>query len=344
MSLLPRLVSLVGDRFTASSSAIFVCRMVQRWITDRKSGKAVLVLLPGLISCWLLVASMTGKAAPVNLPSWPFKSSLVTGNLKYPVLYSLCAVGDNIRAAIPIVTEEQERIHAEQDAFDAFIERVQAMDTDHPHSAGHLQQMSVPSPSDTDQLQQVRDAYEDTVMAVPHYEEDYDDTIDESMSEEFSQEIAVAVNSGQQFSAPLKRQLLQAASTAREWRTNFLSTLDQEQEALTTARTTLTKLEEEVTAALTQPLTDFSIDELLTLHDRLRDYEQQCEAVLKDRQRQRTDGHATLTGAGSSYTDLQTYLYRSLSVTYPVLADGSTLQERLQTTRHRMTTELAWRY
>lgn len=111
------------------------------------------------------------------------------------------------------------------------------------------------------------------------------------------------------------------------------------------ARATLTELEDQITAALTQLLSDFSIDELLTLYDRLCDYEQQCETILEDRQYHRTDGHATLIRAGSSHThtDLQTYLYRSLPVTYPVLVDGSTLLEMLQRIQHRVTTELAWR-
>lgn len=318
--------------------------MIHRWITDRTSGTAVVVLLTVSIGCWLLAASTAWTSVPVPLPKWPPRSSLSTGSLKNPVLYLLCAIGDNIRAAIPIVREERKRIRVERDAFDTFIERVQAMDTDHQHSAIHPQQMPVQSSSDTDQLQQVRDAYANTVMAVPHYEEDYDDTLDESMIEEFGEEIAVAVSNGQQLSPPLKRHLLQAASAARERRTEFLSILDQEEEALNSARTTLTELEDQVTVILTQPLSDLSIDELLTLYDRLCDYEQQCEMILEERQHHRTDGHATFTRAGASHTDLQTYLYRSLPVTYPVLADGSTLLEMLQTTQHRVTTELAWRY
>lgn len=319
--------------------------MVQHWITDRTSGTAVLVLLTVSIGCWLLAASTAWTAAPVNLMlmHWQFKSSLFTSNGKTPILFLLCAVNDNICAALPLVIEEQKRTQAERDAFNTFIKDVQAMDTDHHHSVSHPQQMPVQSLSDTDHLQQVRDAYANTIMAVPHYQEDYDDTLDESMTEEFGEKIAVAVSSGQQLSSPLKRHLLQAASAARERRTEFLEVLEQEEKALDSARTTLTELEDQITAALTQPLSDLSIDELLTLYDRLCDYERQCEMLLKDRQHHRTDGHATLARTGSSHTDLQTYLYRSLPVTYPVLADGSTLLETLQTTQHRVSTELAWR-
>lgn len=318
--------------------------MVQHWITDRTSGTAVLVLLTVSIGCWLLAASTAWTAAPVKLSYWQLKSSLFTGSVKTLILFLLCGVNDNICAALPLITEEQKRTRAERNAFNTFIERVQAMDTDHP-PVSHPQQMPVQSSSDTDHLQQVRDAYATTVMAVPHYPEDYDDTLDESMTEEFGEEIAVAMSSGQQLFPALKRHLLQAASAARERRTEFLEVLEQEEKALNSARTTLTELEDQITAALTQPLSDLSIDELLTLYDRLCDYERQCEAVLEDRQYHQTDGHATLTRAGSSHThtDLQTYLYRSLPVTYPVLVDGSTLLEMLQRTQHRVTTELAWR-
>lgn len=162
---------------------------------------------------------------------WQLKSSLFTGGVKTPVLFLLCAVNDNICAALPPVTEERKRTQAERDAFNTFIERVQAMDTDH-HSVSHPQQMPVQSSSDTNHLQQVRDAYATTVMAVPHYEEDYDDILDESMTEEFDEEIAVAVSSGQQLSPPLKRHLLQAASAACERRTKFLKVLEQEKSSI----------------------------------------------------------------------------------------------------------------
>jgi uncharacterized membrane protein YhdT/DNA repair exonuclease SbcCD ATPase subunit len=317
--------------------------MVQRRTTHRKRTKAVLVLLTVSVAGWLVAAYLTSKAAPVKLPKWHLRSGSVTDSLKYPILCLLYAVGDNIRAAVPIVTEERERIRAERDAFDDFIERVQALDPDQQHLASHPQQMPVLSSSNTDHLQQVREAYEDTVMAVPHYEEDYGDTVDESLVEEFGEEIAIAMESSQQFSPPLKRHFLQAANVARERRTNFLSILNQEEKALESARTTLTELEDQLHRQLEQPLADVSIDELLTRYDRLHEYERQCEAILQDRQHHRTTGHAAVTTPGSSNTDLQTYLYQPLSTTYPVLADGSALLETLQTTQHRVTTELAWR-
>jgi hypothetical protein len=205
--------------------------------------------------------------------------------------------------------------------------------------------MPVLTSSDTDhnRLQQVRNAYEDTVMAVPHYEEDYGDTVDESLTEEFGEEIAVAVSAGYQFSPPLKHHLLQAATAARQRRTNFLSILNKEEDALDSARILLTAPEDRLRGQLEQSLADLSIDELLTVYNRICDYEQDCETVLKDRQRHRTDGHAAFTIPRSSRTDLQTYLYQSLPATYPVLADGSTLLETLQSTRHQVAVELAWR-
>lgn len=84
------------------------------------------------------------------------------------------------------------------------------------------------------------------------------------MIEEFGEEIAVAVSNGQQLSPPLKCHLLQAASAARERRTEFLEVLEQGEKALDSARTTLTELEDQSTAPLTQPLSNLSIDELLT--------------------------------------------------------------------------------
>lgn len=99
-------------------------------------GLTVNTALTVSIGCWLLAASTAWTGAPVKLMHWQLKSSLFTGSVKTPILFLLCAVNNNICAALPLVTEEQKRTQVERDAFNTFTKRVQAMDTDH-HSVSH---------------------------------------------------------------------------------------------------------------------------------------------------------------------------------------------------------------
>jgi len=51
----------------------------------------------------------------------------------------------------------------------------------------------------------VRDAYQETVMSVPHYEIEYDDTYQRSVAEECGPELAYALTRGSRFHAECKR-------------------------------------------------------------------------------------------------------------------------------------------
>lgn len=68
--------------------------------------------------------------------------------------------------------------------------------------------------------------------------------------------------------------------------------------------------------------------------------EQHCASLLDERQHHRTQGHAAMTGPRTAFQDLQSYLYRPLSVTYPVIAETTTLLERLRTLRSRVAHQL----
>lgn len=259
------------------------------------------------------------------------------------------AVG-NVSDAIETVREERTRTRAERDAFDEFLERVEETPTaqgratlDSRTAAVGATAAATTGPAN-DHLERVREAYEGTVMDVPHYGEEYDDTVAESMVEELGRDVAGEVVSGRAFTPLLKRQLLGAARQSRRERESFLGTLEAERDALERARSTLEDVAERLDRETTRLPSQRSIDDLIATHGRLDDAREECEAVLEERQCQRTDGHLAVDAPRSSITDLCSYLYQSLPVTYPVLADATDLLGTISRTRRQITRELATRF
>jgi exonuclease VII small subunit len=278
----------------------------------------------------------------VNLPTSKWISKGV--GAEYPAASFLSLVIGYVPDAVETVREERNELQAERNAFDAFIDEVNAIaaveqsPTLDPHQSGIM--LSTPKEA---QLKEVRQAYEATVMAVAHYEEEYDDTITESLAEEFGPEIATQLIAGETFTPLVKEQLMEATRQSRLEREQFLSTLESEQEALHTAQTTLEEIDTELERIIGRLPSELSLNELIEGYNRFIDAEETCETVLEERQQQRIDGHAA-TAPRADIADLYPYLYRSLPVTYPVLADTTKLLDRLQRTQRRLAKELATRF
>jgi hypothetical protein len=98
----------------------------------------------------------------------------------------------HIREAKSVVGEELDIISSERDAFQRFLKRLdniepQAGQTHHPltPSADVSIVPSERTKSVNDTVGKIRNAYSETVMAVPHYSTEYDDSIHRSMAVEF---------------------------------------------------------------------------------------------------------------------------------------------------------------
>lgn len=108
------------------------------------------------------------------------------------------------------------------------------------------------------------------------------------------------------------------------------------------AQQTLTTVREKYEQVTAQPRYQQSVDELQETHQHLTTCIATCEELIDERQTQRTEGHTAISHT-DEVVDLQEYLYRSLDVTYPILADGTTVLERCLTARRRIEDELARR-
>lgn len=242
--------------------------------------------------------------------------------------------------------QELRRTRAEYDAFDRFIDRARGItpstDATEVPMGGQAPLIQRQSAASNGSLDVLVAAYEDTVMGVPHFEEEYNETVADHMREELSDEIAEAVQAEARLTPPLHRSVLDAAVAARERRAHLLEMLEEESQSLATHEHELRDMAAGVDDATTPLCADLTFDELREQRDRLESYEIRIEDIVNQRQADRTGGRTGAVRAGRS-VDLQAYLYRSMEPTYPVLAEATQLLSRINVTLRRVEDELIYR-
>jgi hypothetical protein len=279
----------------------------------------------------------------VNPPTLNLISRGVWGKTNEADLLFIGAI--YIPDAIEVVRGEQSELRSERDAFEAFLNKIKTitpveLSTEpSPQQSGNI----LTSPRRT-QSQEIIRAYKETVRDVPHYKTEYDDTVTESLVEEFGPEIATQLVTGKTYTPLVKNQLTEAVCRCRQEREHVLQTLESEHEALQKAQTTLEKKEAELNCVTACLPSEQSFDELFQNYNCVIDAEETCEEVLEERQQQRVEGHAAVTAPRTDEVDLYPYLYRSLPVTYPVIADATKLIERLQRVQRRLAKQLVARF
>jgi hypothetical protein len=163
----------------------------------------------------------------------------------------------SIRDAREAVRVERQCTVAECGAFEQFGQRVGRLDPATPPSdtpprvqdgprtiPSNLQSSSATATEGFD-LDKVHRAYRETVMDMDHYAEDYDEPMGVNMAAEFSDELAIALTNGSQFTPYLQQAVVQAATAARTRRQEFITRLDEEEEALAEASQTLSSVTEQ---------------------------------------------------------------------------------------------------
>lgn len=241
---------------------------------------------------------------------------------------------------------EVERAQAEFEAFDAFISQIATIPTSDISQA----ETNAAAPSllqyrtdgGTRRLTQVHDIYRDTVMAVPHYEEDYDESILDHMSAELSEELAHATVNGADFPPQLKENLINAAMEARDRRKDFVATLNEENAALEEYGTHLETLEPAIEQTTAPQCATQTFSQLQYRYDTLDEQETALEQIATERQSDRKTGRVGAIHLGKD-VDLQKYLYRPMDVNYPVLAETARLLSQIRITRKRVEDELIYR-
>lgn len=250
------------------------------------------------------------------------------------------AVAEQIEAAETALDDERERVEDERAAFAQFRKRVANLDVNAPATPTATTKvknaiMGTAQPTaSVAQLEQVQDVYHETVMNVPHYEEDYGLSLTEDLAEEFGPELANAFATADSLTPPLHETVLTASQQATEGRTTLLSALDHETDNLQQARDTLETMHTTLTEMNQRPITALSMNEIISTYERLAEFETQCDELAAERQ---TELHSQrMPGPHPADEELNEYLYESLPVTYPVLADLAEFDSLLHTARQHL--------
>lgn len=298
-------------------------------------------LLSRLASSRLMVLS----AVAGTLYVWLFTPLSVATVVGAATRYGLAVVAclSRLPEAAATVREERTRTEAERDAFRQFAQLVAATDPVEPRlewpSAPPRQadrgavavstDGSGPVPSN-DSLQEVRDAYRETVMATAHYEEEYAESLGENMATEFGPEIARAVTDGGAVTPQLRERLLECSLQAGRERARFLQRLEEERESVADARRVLRDVHERV-ERVEESLHRRSVRELVESWRRLEEADETRTAVLTERQSRL---HAMADRRPS--LSLQAYLYADQPWTFPVLNDGLDSGNRIRRAKSRV--------
>ncbi|PSP76403.1 hypothetical protein BRC81_12295 [Halobacteriales archaeon QS_1_68_20] len=260
-------------------------------------------------------------------------TALVLGAAILLVAIFVAAVA-HVRSARSVTSDERERVRREAKAFTAFADRITDLEAGpaggSPRRVGTA---TLVESTTTTSLQDVADAYRETVMAVPHYESEYGEPLAQNMAAEFGDDVASAVVTGQNLTPQLKRTLLQRSARAQRLRLALLEHLDAEAEAVAEAEADFDRISDSVDRIEEASLEDATFEDLLAEWYLLEDRERECVERLQTRQKTIQDRRG-LSKHLSEAPTLEQYLYAPLDVTYPVLADGTTLLDRIRAAQH----------
>ncbi len=238
-------------------------------------------------------------------------------------LLAVGAVLARLDGAREALASEVSRTRAERDAFERFRRRVAALEPGeltHPTPMGagtNVLAATTAAGAGDGGLAAAREAYRETVMATPHYEEEYQETLAENVAEEFSGAVAGALlEEGGALTPTLRATLASGAERAREERAEMLTTLETEESALSEAESTLAPAVEAGERTVERDLSYATYSDLVGEYERLEWHEDRVETLLTDRQGRIHDEE----GERRYWFD---YLYRSLSSPYPVLSAGA---------------------
>lgn len=244
-----------------------------------------------------------------------------------------------MKEARAALNDECERIEDERRAFGQFQKRIGAIDVHLPANnttariKNGVMRISTTTSSST-QVEQVQSIYRETVMSVPHYEEDYDQSLDDHLAAEFSPELAGALATIDTLTPPVQETILTSSEQAIEERTTLLRALNREADNLQQTRDTLNEMNTALTKMNQCPISAWSTNRIIANYGRLVDFETQCDELAAERQ---AELHSQrIPGPNHTDEELNEYLYESLPVTYPVLADLASFSSLLSTARQHL--------
>ncbi|ESS03809.1 MAG: hypothetical protein A07HR67_01457 [uncultured archaeon A07HR67] len=240
-----------------------------------------------------------------------------------------------LRDAREALRVERRRTVDEREAFETFRSRVRSIAAE---ASARRPRTTAPSPLRRDAgaasrgLVAVRNAYQETVMAVPHYDDEYNDTYERSLAAEFGPELAAALTRESTLRERCRSSVLAKIGDAITSREELLSVVESELESVSRAAADLVPAADEVETVARTEFGDERFGTLDAYRARLDVLANRCETVGTRRQRDRADGERSAS-LDDTVSDVQTYLYQGLPVTYPVLAAVAGVARRIESVR-----------
>ncbi|WEL16198.1 Uncharacterized protein SVXHr_0013 [Halorhabdus sp. SVX81] len=246
-------------------------------------------------------------------------------------------VQPKIDRAYDCIDEERALLEAERDAFQTLRRRVSTIQVDQsgPTAVETGNTVAVTTPSFRPQsggLRKIRDAYRETVMAVPHYDSEYGESLRENLEVECGASLARHLLDGDVLTPAMYNAFVDACTQAQDTRERTLTRIEHEQQSLERFETALTDIESTV-IDVSEQLESASrsrarIDETLeTAQTRCMDHASERQEQLHERAEKDIPGVERLS--------LVEYLYADLETTTPVLSDIAACLETIRHQRRR---------
>jgi hypothetical protein len=226
--------------------------------------------------------------------------------------------------ALDAIEAERAILTAEGDAFEEFLDIVRSIT---PQSGTRQTVRSIHTRSgEDDPFQSLRTAYESTVMAVEHYDDEYGESYEENIRAEYGPDIATLLITGHVFERHHKQALTVATEDVIDQRRYLLDALDEEQQSVERFKEPVKSVTDAIESLETGTLTSSSPQLLDGYRRRLDVLKSRCHDLVERRQSEIVDDRRALSLSTSS-PDIPSYLYTDLPVTYPVIAPLTALLE-----------------
>ncbi|MFB6132188.1 MAG: hypothetical protein ABEJ44_02125 [Halanaeroarchaeum sp.] len=251
------------------------------------------------------------------------------------VVVGIAGVLSHVYAANDRLERELRELIAEREAYRAFAQAVDRISVDRPAATTATPQTVQSLDRRGASVEAIRRAFEDTVMAVDHYEDTYGEPWDTHLTNEFESSVVSSLRTGGRINEPIKNALTQGSLEAASRRDDLVSVLTAERSALEDAASTIEAVDSALDELNEDPLPDRSFEDLAETHETLGSLDERIDSLARDRQR---DIHRESRSSGweSKEVRLQEYLYCSLPVTYPVLHAAVELSDDVRMAGYRV--------
>jgi hypothetical protein len=235
---------------------------------------------------------------------------------------------DNARQAL---SAERDRSLREINAFEAFLDRVENLNTNTPTDAQpteRLESFSLRDDSACTQSGEVWSAYCERVLDIPHFETEYRETPKEHLQAELGDDVAALITKNMTLTEYHKRIITSRVEFSIARRKEQLETVEEEVDMVDQAEQLIEKSSTMLDDRDIDTIIEMPIRQIEEAKIQFEDLIDRCDQLLNDRQRM-LDSRPEAKRLNREAT--AGYMYRDLDVTYPVIVALTKLRDRLGT-------------